>query len=152
MPKAALWELKSSPAATTVLLHKLLLTRTQPAPGIAGLALSQISSHSWGQSCQGSSAGLAGTCRHPGDEPPSTGGEADGLSLLVLLPQEPGRSGSEGGHCQQRSETLSLPHDTPTSTGLASAAGTAPMCSCQQRFAPTAQNTAPSSAGTMGGG
>lgn len=103
---------------------------------------------------QGSPGGWAGTRWHIGDKPPSTGGEADGhgdLSLLILPPQEPGCGGSEGGHCQQELETLSLPCDTSIFLGLASAAGTAQMCTCQRRFVPTVHSTALSRAGNIGG-
>ena len=90
-----------------MLLHKLILTQ-----------YSADSWHSWGgfvsaadsggrqgatagdRAAQGSPAAWAGAHWHTGDEPLSTGGEADGhrdLSLLILLSQEPGCGGSEGG-------------------------------------------------------
>lgn len=124
--------------------------------------------HSWGdfasaansgaaagdRAAQDSPAAWAGTYWHTGDEPPSTRGEADGhgdLSLLILPPREPGCGGSEGGHCQQGLETLNLTHDASTSPVLATAAGTAQMWSCEQRFTPTAHNTALCSRDNVGG-
>lgn len=52
---------------------------------------------------------------------------------------------------RQGLQVLDLPHATSTSPGLASATGTAQMCSCKQRFAATAHNTALSSTGNVGG-
>lgn len=121
---------------------------------MAGVALSPPGGHSWGQRCSRLPRRVGrDTLAHCGQATQHRR-EVDGhgdLSLLILLPQEPGCGGSEGGHCQQGLETLSLPCEISISPGLASAAGTAQMCTCQQRFAPTVHSTALSRAGNVGG-